>query len=65
MLGAVEQALAKFIATVEGLRREGATRALPAENLGRLYALGFALEQLRQNFEDFRNRLVECAGAAR
>ena len=34
VLGAVEQALAKFIATVEGLRREGATRALPAENLG-------------------------------
>jgi hypothetical protein len=27
--------------------------------------LEFALEQLRQNFEDFRNRLVECAGAAR
>ena len=28
-------------------------------------AFGFALEQLRQNFEDFRKRLVECAGAAR
>ena len=61
---AVDQALANFIATVQGLRREGATRALPAENLGRLYALGFALEQLRQNSEDFRNRVTECARAA-
>lgn len=61
VLDAVEQALANFIATVES---EGATRAPPAENLGRLYALEFALEQLRQNFEDFRNRVIECARAA-
>jgi hypothetical protein len=64
VLDAVEQALAKFTATIEGLRREGATRALPAENIGRLYALGFAFDQLRQNFEDFRNRVIECARAA-
>lgn len=62
-LDAVEQALAKFIATVEELRREGATRALSEENIGRLYALGFALEQQRQNFVDFRNRVTECARA--
>ena len=60
-LDAVEQPLAKFIATIEELRREGATRALPVENIGRLYALGFAVEQLRQNFVDFRNRVTECA----
>ena len=60
-LDAVEQALAKFIATIDELRREGATRALPVENIGRLYALGFAVEQLRQNFVDFRNRVTECA----
>jgi hypothetical protein len=65
VLDAVEQALARFIATIEELRREGATRALPAENIGRLYALRFALEQLRQNFEDFRNRVTECARADR
>jgi uncharacterized membrane protein YccC len=64
VLDAVGQALANFVATVEGLRREGATRALPAENLGRLYALEFVLEQLRQNSEDFRNRVIECARAA-
>jgi hypothetical protein len=64
VLDAVEQALAKFTATVEELRAEGATRALPAESIGRLYALGFSLEQLRQNVEDFRNRVIECARTA-
>lgn len=62
-LDAVEQALAKFIATIGELRREGAARALPAEGVARLFALGFALEQLGHNFKDFRNRVVECAGA--
>jgi uncharacterized membrane protein YccC len=61
VLDGVEQALAQFIATIEELRREGATRALPAETIGRLYALGFSLQQLRANFEDFRNRVVDCA----
>jgi hypothetical protein len=61
---AVEQALAKFIATIGELRREGVPRALPAEGVERLFALGFALEQLRHNFEEFRNRVVECARAA-
>jgi len=63
-LDATEQALSKLTATIEELRREGATRALPAENIGRLYALGFTLEQLRRNLEDFRNRVIECARAA-
>jgi uncharacterized membrane protein YccC len=60
-LDAVEQALATFTATIEELRREGATRALPAETIGRLYALGFSLQQLSVNFVDFRNRITECA----
>ena len=63
-LDAVEQALAKFTATIGELRSEGAVRPLPAEGVGRLFALGFAVEQLRHNFEDFRNRGVECARAA-
>ena len=45
-LNATEQALAKYTATIEELRREGVTRALPVENIGRLHALGFTLEQL-------------------
>jgi uncharacterized membrane protein YccC len=63
-LDAAEEALSKFTATIEELRREGTTRALPVENIGRLYALEFTLEQLRRNLEDFRNRVMECARAA-
>jgi hypothetical protein len=63
-LDAAEEALSKFTATIEELRREGTTRALPVENIGRLYALEFTLEQLRRNLEDFRNRVIECARAA-
>ena len=63
-IDAAEQALAKFTTTVEELQREGVTRAVPVENIGRLHALGFTLEQLRRNLEDFRNRVVECARAA-
>jgi uncharacterized membrane protein YccC len=62
-LDAVEQALGKFIANIEELRREGVTREFPAEDVGRLFALNFALEQLRNNFEDFRDRVSECARA--
>jgi uncharacterized membrane protein YccC len=62
-LDAVEQALANFVATIEALRREGVTRQLPAEGVGRLFALGFALEQLQQNLKDFRNRVAECSRA--
>jgi uncharacterized membrane protein YccC len=62
-LDLAEQALANFTATVEELRREGDTQALAIENVSRLHALGFTLEQLRRNLEDFRNRVVECARA--
>ena len=63
-LDAAEQALAAYAAIIEELRREDDTRAFPAANIGRLHALGFILEQLRRNLEDFRNRVVECARAA-
>ena len=62
-LANVERTLQDFIAKVEVLRREGTTRALPADSVGRLFALGFALEQLRRNFEDFGDRVAECARA--
>jgi uncharacterized membrane protein YccC len=62
-LDAVEQALGNFIATIEELRREGVTRGFPADSVGRLFALNFALEQLRHNLEDFRDRVSECARA--
>jgi uncharacterized membrane protein YccC len=60
---AVEQALANFVAAIEALRREGVTREWPAEEVGRLFALRFVLEQLQQNLKDFRNRVAECSRA--
>jgi len=60
-LGEVERTLQDFITTVEALRREGATRALSADAVGRIFALGFALEQLRRNFEELGDRVTECA----
>ena len=63
-LDAAEEALASFTATIEELRRDGATQVSPVENIGRLYALGFTLEQLRRDLEDFRSRVIECSRAA-
>jgi hypothetical protein len=51
-LDGTEQALAKYTATIEGLRREGVIRTLPVESISRLHALGFTLEQLRRDLED-------------
>jgi hypothetical protein len=45
------------------LRRDGVVRGLNAEDAGRLFALGFALEQLRRDFDDFGDRIAECARA--
>jgi uncharacterized membrane protein YccC len=60
-LDAAELALAKLTATIEELQREDGARAQSVDNVGRLHALRFTLEQLRRNLEDFRNRVVECA----
>jgi uncharacterized membrane protein YccC len=58
---AAELALAKLTATIEELQHEDDAGALSVDNVGRVYALRFTLEQLRRNLEDFRNRVVECA----
>ncbi len=48
----VEAALKAFDAEVASLRSEGLTRPLSTGEVERLFALGFALEQLSQNFAD-------------
>jgi uncharacterized membrane protein YccC len=60
-LGNVEAALDGFINVMEALRRDGVTRGLPGEAAGRLFALGFALEQLRRHLQDLGSRADECA----
>ncbi|MFZ1923581.1 MAG: hypothetical protein WAU57_18320, partial [Xanthobacteraceae bacterium] len=51
---AFEAELAAYIAEVEAVRGEGLTLPLTSNEVEPVFALGFALEQLRQNFIDLR-----------
>jgi hypothetical protein len=57
-LAAVEAALDGFAAEMAALRHEGLTRNLPLECVERIFALGFALEQMHRNLND----LARCVG---
>jgi len=56
---ALEAALGAFAAQLAALRREGATRSLPAEDVESLFALGFALEQLGNDCRDLERCVAE------
>jgi hypothetical protein len=56
--GDFEAALDAFAAEFASLRREGLTRPLSGAEVEHLFALSFALEELRQNFRD----LTRCIG---
>jgi len=60
----VEDALQAYAAEVAAVRREGLIRGLPGDAAERFFALGFSLEQMRQNLNDL-NRCREewCANA--
>jgi uncharacterized membrane protein YccC len=60
-LGGFEAALADYEAAITAVRNEGLTRALPSADVERIFALGFALEQLRQNFSDLERCVAEHA----
>jgi uncharacterized membrane protein YccC len=60
-LGSVQSALDAYGAEVEAVRNDGLTRTLPGERAERFFALGFALEQMHQNFRDLDMRLAEWA----
>ena len=64
-LDAVHGALDNHAAAMAELRRAGITRDLPGEEVGRIFAFGFALEQLRSDLVDLLNRAGELARAAR
>jgi hypothetical protein len=53
----VEAALQAYSAEVAALRSEGLTRSLPGDAAERFFAVGFSLEQIRQNLKD----LDRCA----
>ena len=54
-------AVETYKAEFEVLRRDGLTRDLSADDVGRLFAVGFAFEQLRQNLRDLESRITEFA----
>jgi uncharacterized membrane protein YccC len=60
-LRAVTAALNAYAAEVGTVRRDGLTRDLSGEQAERFFALGFAMEQLSQNFRDLEMRVAEWA----
>ena len=60
-LDTVKSALDAYAADIAALRREGLTRGLPGDAAERLFALGFALEQMYQNFKDLGRCVADWA----
>src|SRR3982074_1392923 len=55
----IDLALQGYVAEVAAIRREGLTRGLPGDVAERFFALGFALEQIRQNLNDLERCVAE------
>jgi len=64
-LNDVESALDAYAVEIAALRREGLTRSLPGDATERFFALGFALEQMHQNFKDLERCVAEWLGSFR
>ncbi len=62
-LNAVDAALNAYAAEIDALRREGLTRSLSGEEAERIFALGFALEQMHNNLKDLARCVAEWAGS--
>jgi uncharacterized membrane protein YccC len=58
---AVAATLDGYAAAMAELRRERLTRALSDDEAGRIFALGFALDQLRRDLQDLASRAAEFA----
>jgi len=64
-LDAVETALATYAAEIAVLRREGLTLGLPGDAAESFFALGFALEQMHDNFKDLKRCVAVWAGLSK
>ena len=62
-LAATEAALASYAAEIAAIRRDGVMREMPLEVVERIFALGFALDELRRNFADLARCVNECAAS--
>ena len=60
----VDDALQAYAAEVATVRSEGLIRGLPGDVAERFFALGFSLEQMRQNLNDLDRCHEEWCGAA-
>jgi uncharacterized membrane protein YccC len=60
----MDAAFDAFAAQIVTLRGEGLIRAMPVDDVARLYAFSFALEQLHRNFRDIASRTTESARQA-
>jgi hypothetical protein len=64
-LNTVESVHDAYAAELAALRREGPTRSLPGDAAERFFALGFALEQMHNNFKDLERCVAEWAGPSK
>ena len=64
-LNDVESALDAYAAEIAALRCKGLTRGLSGDATERFFALGFALEQMHQNFKDLERCVAEWSGSSR
>jgi hypothetical protein len=55
----IHEALQGYAAEVANVRSEGLTRGLPGDVAERFFALGFSLEQMRQNLKDLERCVAE------
>jgi uncharacterized membrane protein YccC len=62
-LSSVVTALGDVAGTTEQLRQDGLSRELSADEMGRLFGMSFAFDQLRTDLEDLANRALEFARA--
>ncbi len=60
-LASVLAALDDYVVRVADLRRDGTMRDLPGDDVGRIFALGFAFEQLRRDLGDVVARIDDAA----
>ena len=55
----VQVALQAYSGEIAALRSEGLTRGLPGDVAERFFAIGFSLEQMRQNLKDLERCVAE------
>jgi hypothetical protein len=63
-IGPVDVALRAYAAEVAAIRREGLIRGQPVDAAERFFALGFSLEQMRQNLNDLNRCHAEWCEAS-